>query len=240
MVHVKYRQENVVAMASVILLLILPAIIPFVRAESININLGVLSSDNSKYYGFTYGEWTSKWWQWALSIPSGDNPGNDATGKNCAQKQNNPNVWFLAGTFGGNAERECTIPAGKAILFPIIIYECSYAEYPASKTESDLLSCAKSQTDHVTNLAVSVDGVNIPDLQRYRVQSALFNFTFPRDNVYGVAEGLTQAVSDGFWVFLKPLSPGKHEIHFSGVSQGFTATSNLNFAIDVKYHLTVL
>ncbi|MGB8036221.1 MAG: hypothetical protein WCF03_20590 [Nitrososphaeraceae archaeon] len=45
-----------------------------------------------------------------LSIPRADNPAANPTGKNCAQKQG-ASVWFLAGTFGGSAKRQCTIPA---------------------------------------------------------------------------------------------------------------------------------
>jgi hypothetical protein len=43
----------------------------------------------------------ASWWQWALSIPTAQNPLLDTTGANCAQKQDGP-IWFLAGVgFGG-------------------------------------------------------------------------------------------------------------------------------------------
>ena len=61
-------------------------------------------------------------------------------------------VWFLAGTFGGKAERTCTIPSGKAILFPPINTECSYKENPMLKTESDLRACAKHLQDETTQM----------------------------------------------------------------------------------------
>ena len=83
-----------------------------------NGQIAVLSVD-SKPYGLTYGEWTAKWWQWGYSIPKDINPAYDDTGKNCAQKQNGP-VWFLAGTYGHAVNRGWDIPAGKAILFPIL------------------------------------------------------------------------------------------------------------------------
>jgi hypothetical protein len=83
-----------------------------------NGQIAVLSVD-SKRYGLTYGEWTAKWWQWGYSIPKDINPAYDDTGKNCAQKQNGP-VWFLAGTYGHAVNRGWDIPAGKAILFPIL------------------------------------------------------------------------------------------------------------------------
>ncbi len=52
------------------------------------------------------------------------NPLVDQTGENCDVYQQG-DVWNLAGTLGGNAERDCTIPAGKQILYPIINTFCS-------------------------------------------------------------------------------------------------------------------
>jgi hypothetical protein len=79
---------------------------PRLQAQTVNVSSdnihstpnSVFSSD-SKPYNFTYGEWTARWWQWGYSIPKNINPAYDDTGKNCAQKQNDP-VWFLAGTYG--------------------------------------------------------------------------------------------------------------------------------------------
>jgi hypothetical protein len=203
-----------------------------------NLNPSVYSPD-SKPYGMTYPEWTSNWWQWLVSIPEQGNPAADNTGKNCDQKQNGP-VWFLAGTTGGTAERICTIPAGKAILFPIINSECSYAEYPAVRSVPELIKCATADNDRATNLRATIDGVNLRQIaENYRILSPLFNITFIQNNLLGAPPGNTQAISDGFWVFLQPLSIGKHEIHFSGLTVGNPTTGTANFAIDTTYHLTV-
>jgi hypothetical protein len=231
-----HQRRNLVAMSIVMLALMMYALIPFARSQSSN-NLGVFTTD-SKPYGLTYGEWTARWWQWANSIPKPDNPAVDNTGKNCAIDQNGP-VWFLAGTFGGSAERTCTIPSGKAILIPIFNSECSYAEFPALKSESELRSCAKSLQDKTTSLEATIDGMSIQGLEKYRVASPLFNLTFPENNVAGVPPGLTQGVSDGNWLFLKPLPPGKHEIHFAGASVDIATTSTNNFATAATYHVTV-
>jgi hypothetical protein len=192
-----------------------------------------------KLFGNTYGEWTSKWWQWALSISTGKNPLEDKTGANCPIGQNGP-VWFLAGTFGGSADRTCNVPPGKAIMFPVYNAECSYAEYPQYKTESELRNCAKDQADKVTGLDASIDGIVIDNLkQKYRVQSPLFDFILPNNNVLGTSAGPSKAVSDGYWVILQPLSPGKHDVRFSGSAVDFTSTAPMNFATAVKYHLDV-
>ena len=96
-----------------------------------------------------------------------------------------------------------------------------------------------TQNDRV-NLAATVDGMSLPDLQRYRVQSPLFSFTVPANNIVGIKGGTTtQGVSDGYWVFLQPLSAGNHNIHFSGGSTDITSTSGSNFSTEVTYHLLV-
>jgi hypothetical protein len=189
----------------------------------------------TKPYNLTYGEWAAKWWQWALPIPTGDNPINDPSGEKCALGQQGP-VWFLVGSGGGKVERECTIPAGKAILIPAIVVECSYAEDQSLRTEDDLRACAKSDQDHVTQTAATLNG---SALQVHRVQSPVFNFTFPADNIFAAPEGPTKAVSEGFWVFLKPLPPGQYELHVQGLQVDPTVTAPFNFVQDATYHLTV-
>ncbi len=212
----------------------------FVHAQQASAGgiLGVFPPD-SKPYGFTYGEWTAKWWQWAFSMPEALNPMNDDTGRNCANNQSGP-VWFLAGTGGGAVTRECTIPSDKGILIPIINVECDSATDPALHTEAELRACAKADQDMVIGKEITVDGLNVGNLDSYRFQSPLFNLTFPENNVAGVAPQTTKAVSDGFWILLEPLSPGMHDIHFKGLLGDPTATGTTNFALDVRYLLTVV
>jgi len=187
----------------------------------------VFSAD-TKPYNLTYGEWTARWWQWGYSIPKNINPAYDNAGKNCAQRQNGP-VWFLAGTFGHSVNRACTIPTGKAILFPILNSECSFAEFPKIETLSELRTCAKSIQDQVIMLNASIDGVPILNLEKYRIQSPVFNFTLPQNNIIGMpANTTTEAIADGNWVFLKPLSPGIHKLIFKGGVQRTKIEGNSN------------
>jgi hypothetical protein len=209
-----------------------------VNSSSANSTIMPLAVD-TKQYNLSYGEWTAKWWQWALSIPKDKNPAADVTGENCDEGQSGP-VWFLAGTFGGLNERNCDIPANKTILFPVINGACSYAEYPELRTEAELRSCAVSSNDAVSELMVTIDGqaINESQLRSYRVQSPLFNLTLPENNINGLPASTTQAVSDGFWVFLPPLTPGQHEIDFRGAIIDFTTASTNNFVTESKYNIT--
>lgn len=200
------------------------------------------------YAGSTSGQRSEAWWRWAMSIPAAQSPLADTTGAQCGAGQSGP-VWFLAGTSGGQATRDCTIPVGKAVLFPIINAEWSVGEANASgggcfvpgvisgTSEQALRACAAAQIDHVTAVEASVDGTPLHDLQQYRVASGLFSFNAVDGNVFGVPVGTTSSVSDGYWVLLAPLSPGTHTIHFRGVA----VFSELPFAFQegADYTLTI-
>ena len=210
------------------------------------INNGSMSSTPTPFptgtiqYNLTYGNWTARWWQWLYSVPEDRNPAADATGEKCHEGQGGP-VWFLAGTFGGLNERNCEIPAEKSILFPLINAACSKLEYPELQTESELRNCAVSLNEAVTELMVTIDGqpISEQELRSYRVQSPLFELNLPQGNILSGEQGSTQAVSDGFWVFVPPLPPGAHEIHFRGALVDFTTASQNNFVTEALYHITI-
>lgn len=104
----------------------------------------------------------------------------------------------------------------KVILFPILNSECSFAEFPNLKNEEQLRVCAKETQDTVTQVKASIDGKNITNLEGYRIQSPLFSLSMPENNLVGLPPQSTQGVSDGNWVFLKPLPEGEHIITFKG------------------------
>jgi hypothetical protein len=224
----------------VVPILLTPATSQFALAQGLASNSSSSSiaifSPDSQPYGLSYGEWTAKWWQWAHSIPTGNNPQLDETGEDCAQAQNQTGpVWFLAGTSGGSAERTCTIPAGKAILLPII--NAAYVG-TAGETEEEMRTGVEEYIDTVTTLEASIDGVPLQNLSNYRIQSPFFNETLPNDNVLGEPEGTYLAISDGYWVFLEPLPPGQHEIRLRGAIIDPTGITP-SFETAVTYHLIV-
>jgi hypothetical protein len=204
----------------------------FAQAEDESPNV---FSPDSEPYGMTYAEWTAEWWKWFISIPADQNPINDPTGEGCAVAQSGQ-VWFLVGSGGGKTERECTIPAGKAILIPAINVECAFSEDESLKTEDDLRACAKNDQDLVTQFGATLNGM---DAQVHRVQSPVFDITFPADNVFAVPEGPTQSISEGYWAFFKPLPPGEYDIHAEGLLVDYTVTGPVNLVEDSTYHLTV-
>lgn len=159
----------------------------------------------------------------------------DDTGTYGSQGQSGP-VWFLAGTFGGDAvERHLTAPAGKALLAPLV--NGAFWAPEDGAIEAEVRAAVKGFVDTTDTLAASLDGQPLSELFRYRAQSPTGGFTLgiPASSFLaevGYAPGdRTPAVSDGYWLMLAPLSVGKHTLHFSAIGDYIN--------VDVSYHLTV-
>jgi hypothetical protein len=203
-----------------------------------NPGLGILPPQ-SHAFGKTYGEWGAEWWKWAFSIPVPVNPLFDETGALVAQGQSG-NVWFLGGVINasGTVVRNVTIPAGKALFFPVANTEASTVE-GFGTTEAELRATAKAQTDGVIFLAAEIDGQPVQHLEAYRHQSPLYQFgPLPENNVlqfFGVdapAGTVSNSVDDGYYLMLAPLSVGQHSLHFAAEFAG-------GFKLDITYHITV-
>ena len=155
-----------------------------------SINPGVFALD-SKPYGSTYEDWTIKFWQWLLPIPADKSPMTDTTGERCRDNQNSSSpVFFLVFLGGGSAVRTCDVPAGKAILVPVNVVECSFAEMNV-KTEKELHTCAEEDESSNPGLFLSVDGKQFEDLEKYRVHSRAFDTNFPENNIFAAEPGPT-------------------------------------------------
>jgi hypothetical protein len=202
-----------------------------------SLNEGVFAIDSNPY-GISYEDWTIKWWQWLISIPAQNTPMEDNTGERCQEGQGNLTVFFLSGSGGSSAERTCTVPAEKAILVPVSTVECSFAEQSGTN-EQELHTCAEEDQSSNPTLFLSVDGLQIQQLEKYRVHSRAFNVTFPENAIFGAKAGPSLAVSDGYWVILEPLPPGEHEIYFKSSLTNPT-TGILFFSDEEKYHLNVV
>ena len=56
----------------------------------------------------------------------------------------------------------------------------------------------------------------------YRVISdpIIFDINIREENRLGLPVGMNRASADGYWIFLKPLSPGEHRLYFHGSCSG--------------------
>jgi hypothetical protein len=161
-------------------------------------------------------------------------PAYDETGEKAGINQFDPYVWFIAGTTGGKAKRTILIPPRRAILFPIINVTTSYSENPSLKTITDLKSFIKDQMNDIAEKKVMIDGEQVLVSERFRVKSPEFQFSFPPDNIYGVEEGLTIGVGDGYWIFLRALPPGKHTIKTTGACM----SGRIQIAVEIELEVS--
>ncbi|MFN8473975.1 MAG: hypothetical protein U0822_17420 [Anaerolineae bacterium] len=212
---------------------------------------GVVAPDSSPY-GRTYAEWSASWWQWAYSIPAATSPLLDTTGANAAIGQDGP-VCFLADalciTTASNqcqhivVTRDVTVPSGKALCFPVHAAEWDNLGYNPPPSVKQLRARTKEYQDGVLAMSASLDGVDVPDLDPmtspYRVASPVFSYCLPDGNGQAAdccsacgSRTVSVAVSDGVFLMLAPLPPGRHTLRFS-------ATSSTDSSLHMTYNITV-
>lgn len=104
------------------------------------------------------------------------------------------------------------------------------------KTEKELRDCAQWPGGSVE---VTIDGVKIQELEKYNIQSPIFDVVFPENNIFGASAGPTQAVSGGWWILLEPLPPGDHQLNFGGSVVDNATTGTQSFATEATYNLNI-
>jgi hypothetical protein len=207
---------------------------------------------NASPYGKTYGEWAAEWIKWNCAIPTSVNPQLDLTGENAQQNQSGP-VWFLAGVGpwgGGTVVRQTTVPAGKALFFPLAsiwwltIYPYdSEGEDPLAWWDANqgwVRDLLQSFNDAATDLSCEIDGVPVAKIEQYRAYSPDFMAYLPDENIFDlmgypgdVEEQIAGPGVDmgGYYLFLAPLSAGEHTLHFTGTN--VAGTQDVTYILDV-------
>ena len=229
-------KRTVVMVLSVVLALVVTA--PMASAQ---VGQGAKASGKAA-------ELAADWWIWALTNPVEDNPlfGGDPD-YNEEQCDGQPvtdtpgKKWFLAGTLDGSVvERTCTMPVGTQLFFPVV----NVAVFPfPEETEEEVLAQANEFIDSVLNdpeltMSVTVDGKEVKSKRLVRAEAPLFSGESPLldPNSY-------EAVADGLWATLPPLSKGEHTIHVQVSAPNVDADQSepgiQPFKQDNTYHLTV-
>ena len=161
-------------------------------------------SVDAKVAGRSFAELTAQWWRWGMARDVA--PWLDPDGSLCEIGQDGP-VWFLAGTNGAfKPKRTCNVPEGKYVLLPVINMIYWGAD--------DMIGCpclkrgAQQNNDRLSSAVVVIDGVPVDDVERLRVATP---DCFRWDESKPMS-GTNMGASDGFWILLPPLSPGRHTI----------------------------
>lgn len=191
-------------------------------ASNVAAETDALISPDELIAGATQTEWSVRWWQWAFSFDRARSPIADRTGEMCASRQSG-DVWYLAGTYGTRrTERTCTIPAGKTLVFPLINYVTFRGE-GTNESCMSLAARAAALTAKPSVLVLEVDGKRYSGLDAHRLASPCL----------GLVPGQPQdAVSNGYFVALRPLSKGRHVLNFGGVLPGMAQA--VTYTLDVE------
>lgn len=174
--------------------------------------------------GGTQSDWSKEYWRWSKSYPKGKGPSDDPSGTLCASGQSQQ-IWFLTGSSDHKpVRRQCTIPAGRPIFFPVL---ASHAEAVSdAATCRTLQGMLNSHTLGTRKMQVLLDSRPLPEiLPRWRQTTDCFTLR--------KSDGEHLAASDGYWLALKPLPLGKHTIKFSGEME------RDGFSQDVYYDVLV-
>jgi hypothetical protein len=194
---------------------------------------------NGFLFGHIYSQWSAKWWKWAMEFPMTGHPFVDDPAFDVSARQSGP-VWFL-GSPVSTVVRNCTIPRGKALFVGLLNAEASDLE-GLGVTAADQRANAKFNADPIINLACSIDGHAVNNITSFRFVSPQFSFTAPSPWIFGTTGGNGTAVGDGYYIMLRPLSPGNHSLHYSGafhfaISEG--DPFDYDAALDMTYNLHV-
>lgn len=193
-----------------------------------------------KPYGYSYGEWTTKWWDWVMPISSEKSPLLDETGRHWFHNQPPSDVWFLIGNYATETSKHKTFPqrnikleADRSIMFPVLNCLATFLEYPDLKTHQDLLEHVKKDVNSVVKKDLFINR-KMYEPVRISSEPQILKLTIPEDNAFGIKNsGLTDAAADGYWAFLKPLPKGSYRIDFEGSCEDGRLSAGASYELDI-------
>lgn len=177
---------------------------------------------------------TREWIRWALRTPHSTSPIADQTGEFCMVGQGD-GPWFLAGTYGGPVERDCTIPEDTPLFFPLVngwvVPSNAYGdnpvnyEYYVNTWIPNYMAKGRASTCELT---LRIDGEDLledtaeRDAELYVAVDEPFSIELNDDN-HWAAQGYDKpggtykyTVAHGHWALFKPLEPGDHVLELGG------------------------
>jgi hypothetical protein len=114
----------------------------------------------------SYGDWIGNWWDYNVDIGAEERPRDNFSLERCNldQEQNDP-VHYLPDNLS-EEPRNCTVPAGKAILDPLVTGSCWDDDTdPKLKTEQGLRDCSKEGQEFGT-VRATLDGRQLQNLEQ--------------------------------------------------------------------------
>jgi hypothetical protein len=172
-------------------------------------------------------QWIQRYWEWVRSFGAKENPSADTTGFRCGAGQSGP-VWFLTGSNAPAAlRRECEVPEGKIILLPII--NALVQASPGADAGCDrLLISLRQFSAGVSDLRLRINGTSVDRPERYGASTGCFSLRDAANGHTGLAAG------SGYWIFLKALPRGHHELQFGARHPPTNFEQNITYVLHVR------
>lgn len=204
-------------------------------------------------FGKPYENWIQDWWKWNAAI--GRDPVTSFAGvkeNGCLINKEGPVVMLIDPAVGGKLNQRCEISSGQGILFPAWSAECDHSMNATQYMSLEQLSeCARGYNLGKVKVNVWVDNapfakVDVIDYKTNELINATelytkgFNITTPKDSHLDVElPGTSPGAVHGWFVFLKPLTPGEHTVRYvNDVRETTLGAGNTNHA-DITYSLKV-
>jgi hypothetical protein len=212
----------------------------------------VYSKEDSPF-GLSLDQWLNRWWTWWVPLT---NEQSTPINGGCLMNKTNSMVFLMETTSPPNTQR-CEISSTQGIMLPMWTAFMEASGPNSGKTYQELSKIAREEADlgQVTSL-VKVDGKPIAKLDEvssmkdnlldYKINSMEnvtelfskgFNITIPEDSHYvDQNAGTWHSGAHGWFVPLKPLSPGNHTINYNVhvTGSGPETSTEITYLLKVK------
>ncbi|MBO0922173.1 hypothetical protein J1G42_15215 [Cellulomonas sp. zg-ZUI222] len=147
----------------------------------------------------------ARWLRWVAGQDWATSPVADLNGEHAGRDQPD-DVWFLAGTFGGPVQRDCTVPAGRPLYGPAVNMWGPAGDGPP------VLGDGFGR--------ITVDGADV-ELREVVVDAV--DLAGSQDNPVTQTRRIVPMAMWGLWGLVPPLPAGRHEVVIrGGDGHGFT------------------
>lgn len=256
-VHELMRSKLVIIMAGVALAIGLAVAFyvyfpkPVTAPES-SVYPEILTGENID--GKSLEQWAQAYWKWNIAFHVDDIVTDPETNLHKCIVSSDPDgiMTFLIDPYAVTYNGKCTISSEKPILVPLLISEWDTSVPSQSATIEDMWFNAKEDNEVFRSWDVNLDNktifkkvgneeVNIKLRDEILVRnSTMFTLEVPDRNKFDMEPGSYDAVVDGYYLILKPLSPGIHSLEYKIIHEQRIPGADLSYVSgDVSYQLIV-
>lgn len=183
------------------------------------------------FSGRSLSEWADAWVRWSTAPTNCDQiPAYDEDGSLCALYQDETSPVFIFQTgFADTVRTRCTVPAGKALLVPLMSFFIDNVGRDEPLSDEALESESLDVFMSVRDLTLSIDGQKQElTLDDWKVFPTRSEYHVPSGtNVYscagldGIAGKIEPSYYGGVFVMFKAPAPGMYTLEYGGALTAF-------------------